>query len=250
MTNLQSFTKALSGLGYVNVDGAFHFSHELGPDVVFVPNSVAQCDIDIERYTIMVHEDVWMLRSHAVINRLTALTGQTQRIHGRACEIKRIDRGTATSFLEYYHTAGYINSYYKYGIYFQQELLAVALFAKCRTFQKSEKTITYKSSELTRFACKTGIRIVGGLEKVIQAFCLQYNVAHLMTYADREWTDGKTYFSLGFQKTGVTPPLTFWVNIHTGKRELFIDDTVNREGWCIKKNLGNIKLELTKNPRT
>lgn len=250
MADFKSFTKALSGLGYVNADGAFHFSHELGPDVVFVPNSVVQCDINTERYTIIVHEDVWILRSYAVINRLTALTGQTRRIHGRACEIKRIHRGTAAGFLDDYHTAGYTNSYYKYGIYFQQELLAVALFAKCRTFQITKTTTSYRSSELTRFACKMGFRIVGGLEKVIQAFCLQHDVAHLMTYADREWTDGKTYFSLGFEKTGVTPPLTFWVNKRTGKRELFIDDTVNRKDWCMKKNLGNIKLELTKNPRT
>jgi hypothetical protein len=251
MADFQSFTQEITGLGYVSSDNVFLFTHQQGPDVVFVPMGTMDHNIDSERYTIIIHEDVWKLRTHAVINRLKALTGQTRRVHGRACKIKRIDQKTAADFLENYHTGGYINTYYKYGIYFEQDLLAVALFAKCRTFQTTDRTATYKSSELTRFACKTGIRIVGGLEKVIRAFCLQYDVAHLMTYADREWTDGKTYFSLGFVKTGSTPPLTFWANTQTGERVLNNEDNnQQRDGWCIKKNLGNIKLDLTKNPRT
>ncbi|MEY4003214.1 MAG: hypothetical protein RIT07_1256 [Bacteroidota bacterium] len=251
MADFQSFVQEITGLGYVSRESDFYYIHPKGPDVVFVPMGIMSHIVNSDRYTIIIHEDVWKFRSNAVINRLKALTGQTQRIHGRACKIKRIDKITAAAFLENYHTAGHINSYYKYGIYFNQELLGVALFAKRRTFLTNDKSATYHSSELTRFACKTGIRIVGGLEKVIQAFCLQYNIAHLMTYADREWTDGKTYFSLGFVKTGFTPPLTFWASIKTGERLLYNDkNTQQQDDWSLKRNLGNLKLELIKNPRT
>lgn len=249
MVDLESFAQAITALGYQNGNKAHLFVHQNAPDVAFVPMNMSETELLTDSFTLIIHEDIWISRNIAVMNRLKALTGNTQRIHGRSCEIKRINRITAENFLNTYHTGGYVDTYFKYGIFYKQELLAAALFAKCRTFYTND--LAYKSSELTRFACKTGVRIAGGLDKLLQHFCLQYQVSHLMTYADKEWTDGKSYYSLGFQKTGETPSLTFWVNKETAERQLCRQNMdVSREGWILKKNRGNVKLELTKNPRT
>lgn len=249
MVDLESFAQAITALGYQTGIKAHLFVHPHAPDIAFIPTNMSENELSKDSYTLIIHEDIWKSRNVAVMNRLRALTGNTQRIHGRSCEIKRIDRITAENFLNTYHTGGYVDTYFKYGVFYKQELLAAALFAKCRRFHTHD--LTFKSSELTRFACKTGVRIAGGLDKLLQHFCQQYQVSHLMTYADKEWTDGKSYYSLGFQKTGETPPLTFWVNKETGERELCRQNmNAPRDGLIIKKNRGNVKLELTKNPRT
>lgn len=217
--------------------------------VLFVPAESGYPDPELTENAIILHEDIWQYHKTAVINRLLALTGATKRIHGRACELKRIDAETARLFLQDFHTGGFANSYFKYGLFYKNELMAVGLFSKCRSFQTADHQL-YKSAELTRFACKTGIRIIGGMDKLISAFCKEFNVLHLMTYADKEWTDGKAYYTLGFQKVADTPPLHFLINRQTGQRVIWKNNIpFDKDAWIPARNQGNIKLIRTKNPR-
>jgi hypothetical protein len=71
-----------------------------------------------------------------------------------------------------------------------------------------------------------------------------------MTYADKEWTDGKSYFTIGFKKVADTPPLLFWVNKETGQRIAANHENMEeKSSWISKSNLGNMKLIRIKNPR-
>lgn len=247
MTHLQDVSQALCEMGFNPMPKQRLFWHESGLTVLYIPTdenpeygSVANC--------IVIHEDIWLSRRVAVINRLLSLTGKAQRIHGRQCLVKRIDVATSKLFLDQYHIGGFINSYFKYGLFFRDELISVGLFSKCRTFRTADNQ-TLKSAELTRFASKTGIRITGGLDKLLNTFCREYEVNHLMTYADKEWTDGKSYFTLGFEKTGETPPLQFLVHKKSGRRTLAGKIPDYPDDWVLKNNLGNIKLIRIKNPR-
>ncbi|NBP05421.1 MAG: hypothetical protein EBV15_04255 [Bacteroidetes bacterium] len=249
MAVLLDFSRTLSEMGFIRDEETYLYKHATGTMVVFVPTEGAYELKHEQAFQVIVHEDIWLNRKTAVINRLTALIGNTNRVHGRQCRIKRIDGPTAQSFLNQYHTGGFAVSYFKYGLYFRDELVAVGLFSKCRTFQNESKQ-TFKSAELTRYACKTGIRIVGGIDKIISLFCHEYDVYHIMTYADKEWTDGKSYLTLGFEKVGDTPPLNFRVHKLTGQRiPADKHPSYNMEGWVLKSNLGNLKLIRIKNPR-
>jgi hypothetical protein len=236
-------------MGFVSTPTALKFSHPNGPDLIFVPADQNIPQTTSTKHTIILHEDVWINKFEAVYNRLQALTGKTQRIHGRSCIVKRINRTEAEAFLDYYHIVGYVNSYFKYGLFFRDELIAVGLFSKCRTFQ-TEEFVSYKSAELTRFACRSGIRVTGGLDKLINRFCIDYKVSHIMTYADKEWTDGKAYYTLGFEKVEDTSPLLFMVNKETLHRMKYEGHPIiDKQIWTIRKNLGNIKLVKIKKPR-
>jgi len=245
-----SITEYLSELGFTSVHNKMKFSHPNGPDLIFIPAVDSITENPKTERTIILHEDIWKTKIEAVTNRLLALTGKTQRIHGRSCSIKRVNRADAEEFLDLHHIGGYVNSYFKYGLFFRDELIAVCLFSKCRIFQ-SEELISYKSAELTRFACRTGIRITGGLDKLINRFCCDHDVLHLMTYADKEWTDGKAYFTLGFKKVGDTSPLSFMINKETLIRiPMKVHYEMDDQSWVIRKNLGNLKLVRIKNPRS
>src|SRR5690606_11649362 len=109
-----------------------------------------------------------------------------------------------------HHLQGYIKTKYNWGLMFGDELKAVACFASSRPMQSRGEH--YKSAELVRFATQSGWTIVGGLGKLIHHFLEEVAVNDLMTYADRDWSLGKGYDQLGFQPSGTTEPVFFYVD--------------------------------------
>jgi predicted RNA-binding Zn-ribbon protein involved in translation (DUF1610 family) len=83
-----------------------------------------------------------------------------KRIFARNCEIKEIkDTKKAKEFCEYYHVNGFRGGQYKYGLYYEDELLIVAIFAKYRD-----------AFECTRLCYKTGYDVIGGWAKIQKHF--------------------------------------------------------------------------------
>lgn len=212
-----------------------------GSRFVFIPMGKA-CMTGEHGFEYRIHEDIWIRRNSAVLNRLGALCGKNLRVHGRQCRIVRIDKLTAQAFLEQHHTGGYVTSYYKYGLFFKEQLLAVATFSKGRTLHREDGR---KSYELLRFATATGYSIAGGLARLIRHFILDTGAKHLMTYADIEWTDGSTYIKTGFHFKGTTPPITFRIDPQTCSRIPIsaASDTLP-VSWIVVKNLGNLKMVM------
>lgn len=230
------------GCTALNMGGCAGWSHPLtGAGFLFIPSGT-DCPPDENRFFYRIHEDIWKHRNSAVLNRLGALCGKNERVHGRQCRIHRLDKSAAQSFLDLHHVGGYVTAYYKYGLYFKGQLLAVATFSKGRTLHLEGGR---KSYELLRFATASGYSIAGGLARLMRHFCLETGATHLMTYADKEWTDGKTYRKLGFRLAGTTPPLTFLVNTLTSERMLMTTAEIQAAGpWIEVKNMGNLKLVL------
>lgn len=193
-------------------------------------------------FRFVIHEDIWRCHTRAVQTRINALLGVNKRIHARNCAIVRIDKNTAETFLNQYHTGGYVTGYYKYGLYFQGELMACATFSKKRKFNRPNSQ--YLSAELLRFAVKDGFYVAGGLHKLIANFIKETQINHLMTYADKEWTDGSSYLKIGFVHSGETQPLSFCINPATFERTLKKESC---PAHCIEvQNLGNIRFVITK----
>jgi len=191
-------------------------------------------------------EDNWFQHPVLISNRLKALMNQSQKIHGRETITKRIDKQIATVFLQANHLQQWANAYYKFGLYNKKnELLAVATFSKSRVM--IDGVIPYRSYELIRFASKSGITVVGGLSKLLSFFINQYQPAHLMTYADRDWSLGESYQKIGFKNVGYKMDETYWVHpnqLIRNKAKPLTEQEYAQKGFLPIYTSGSIKYVL------
>ena len=179
----------------------------LTPEVLIELQSVYVAD---DKLLIHLWEDVWLSRKRQVLSRLKSLCGVNQRIHGRSTLVKKMTREHAESFLESYHLQGSAGGRYHFGLYKGEELLSVASFSNKRTMKNRAEVHT--SAELIRFATKDGYTVIGGLSKLIKHYVQLAGPNDLMSYADRDWSQGKAYLSAGFQLKAVTPPVRFYLD--------------------------------------
>ncbi len=208
---------------------------------------------------VRLHRDCWQRHRDIVQSRILALLGQSKRIHGRKTRVRRIDKATADLFLATNHLQGSVLGKVRYGLFLQDDLVAVATFSGARRCLRGGQA--YRSFELLRFANKCHHTVVGGLDKLIQHFIKNHQPDDLMTYADRDWSDGRGYRKIGFVDSEVTDPQYFWLNMATQTRyyphrlplqipeeyqvngaeaALFLNQNGFRKVW----NSGNIKFLL------
>ena len=83
-----------------------------------------------------------------------------KRIFARKCVIKEIDTDTAKDFCEYYHVNGFKGGYKKLGLFYNDELLIVAIFGKHPKYE----------NECIRLVYKTGYDVIGGWAKITKHF--------------------------------------------------------------------------------
>ena len=196
-------------------------------------------------------EDVYLSKPELVKSRILAILGTFTRLHARHCFIERIDKPTADIFLEINHLQGSVKAKFKYGLFLKPQyverfmnmvvygerdndipkiiaplLIALATFSGGRTMKEGERA-DKRSYELIRFASLKGYVVVGGMDKLMKAFLEEHQPDDIMSYADRDWSDGRSYFKLGFTKIEHSLPQTFYVNLSTLKRistKYLIDD--------------------------
>lgn len=182
-----------------------------------------------------VWSDVAEQKPAIVASRLAALRGESVRVPGRLTQVRRIDKATAMAFLADHHLQVPLPGKVRYGLFLPERyyrvlptplgygtasaprpggvnelLLAVATFAQPR--QMKQDTQPYRSAELLRFANRIGFTVVGGLDKLLTTYLRNHPADDLMTYADRDWSDGASYRRVGFEAISDTPPQRFWVH--------------------------------------
>lgn len=183
-------------------------------------------------------EDVWLTKPGQVIFRLKSLFGLNKTIHGRKTKIQKIDKPTADKFLNANHLQGAVSSRCKLGLYYLDELVAVATFSALRKMNHSEN---YKSIELIRFAVLGGFSITGGLSKLIKYIKTLLNPDDVMTYSDCDWSSGEAYIKLDFEQIATLQAQHFLLD-EDGKRKLTKQDSENSEGDVF--NTGSLKFIL------
>jgi len=173
-------------------------------------------------------ENVYQDKKSLVQSRILAMLGIFIRLHARHCFIERIDKPTTDNFLEINHLQGSVKAKFKYGLflkpqYFERfgmvmedtdkgkKLIAVATFSGGRTMKEGERKAT-RSYELIRFASLKGCVVVGGMDKLLKTFTIEHQPDDIMSYADRDWSDGRSYEKLGFTKIKITEPQIFFIN--------------------------------------
>ena len=59
---------------------------------------------------------------------------------------------------------------------------------------------------LSRFCNKLGYNVVGGASKLLSYFIKEYNPSRIISYADKDWSIGSLYYTLGFENVGGNGP--------------------------------------------
>ncbi len=139
--------------------------------------------------------------------------GPSPGIYARNCSVRRIDRRTAAEFINANHRLGDTGSRYRYGLFVERStgageyvcpsgtLVAVAEFSNARRWLKGDRKIS--SYEWIRYASLAGVRVVGGMSKLLQAFIDEVHPDDVMSYADSSQEDGgEAYRKLGFEQEG------------------------------------------------
>ena len=183
---------------------------------------------------IIITEDRWRRQSEMMRARVLAHLEVFTPMFARNCEVRKIDKETAAAFLNENHSYGDAACRYRYGLYLKRytgkrveisrqarndsgytpvkpgTLVAVATFSNARKWIKGDKTI--RSYEWTRYASLPGVRINGGMGKMLKAFIKDVQPDDIMSYADLEWSEGAVYEQLGFNLEGQKAPVVFSVD--------------------------------------
>ena len=180
---------------------------------------------------IQLWQDVWENQTIIVKSRLKALIGISARIPGRLTLVRPLESDFFKEFLKKNHLQDSVKCPYRYGLFLKNmpqnqaflndpaiinDCVAVAGFGPVRLMPG--RGDRYYSGELIRFSNVLNHTVVGGLDKLLKAFLRDHPVQDLMTYADRDWSMGKSYERLGFQRVETTPPQEFWLDPKTQTR--------------------------------
>lgn len=221
-------------------------------------------------------EDVQRQKPAVVNSRLAALRGNSVRVPGRLTQARRIDKATAMAFLAEHHLQVPLPGKVRYGLFLPRRyyrvlpptylpaaltsapadelLLAVATFAQPRQMLRGGQP--HRSAELLRVASRMHTTVVGGLDKLLTTYLRNHPADDLMTYADRDWSDGASYRRLGFAAISDTPPQRFWLRPDEGVRSYenalpggLTETTARSLGYVPVFNAGSRKFVKTVNRR-
>lgn len=165
---------------------------------------------------IIIREDKWITKKDVMRWRILAHLGKFVRIHGRLCNISRITKTQADEFLVQNHLYDSPQAKHKYGLFYKNQLVAVATFSGGRPIVRNNKT--YRSYELVRFANYRNYVVCGGMGKLVSYFIAEQNPDDIMSYADVDWSSGKSYEKLGFKFNEYTEPQKFYLDTDTCRR--------------------------------
>lgn len=165
-------------------------------------------------------------------------------IFARNCTWKKCESKTATDFLNTYHIMNTTKSAFNCALVYKDELVALASFSKGRKMNRLKED--QRSYELIRFCCKDGITVAGGLTKLVLNFCREKKAGDIMTYVDKQLSDGKTFISAGFKKHSESEPHYFLVDKNSYERiPAKKEQDYDPAKFYMSHNTGNIKLVFT-----
>lgn len=120
------------------------------------------------------------------------------RINARGTKVRILDQIVADDFLDQHHrkkSALRSEVSQDLGLYFQDELVAVAVFTTPRTSGMRRKY----TSELLRMAFKKDVRIPGGASKLIAYYIRTFKPADFFTYQDTSGENTRVYEHAGMR---------------------------------------------------
>ena len=182
----------------IEFDGLYWHS-ELFVDKDYHLNKTELCE---EKGIQLIHifEDEWVHKKDIVKSRLKSILKLSDNIiYARKCDIRYVDSKTKRSFLNDNHIQGTVGSKVNVGLYYSGVLVSLMTFGHRPILQPSDY-------EMLRFCNKLNTSVVGGASRLLKYFVNTYQPKELISYADRRWSRGGLYKSLGMSFISDTEP--------------------------------------------
>jgi hypothetical protein len=228
---------------------AFEFNglfwhNEITKDKKYHLNKTEECE---KQGIQLIHiwEDDWIYKQDIVRSIISNKLGKTpNKIYARKCEIKEvIDNNLVRDFLENNHIQGFVGSKIKIGLYYNNQLVSLMTFGN-RRIAMGKKTTNQDEYELLRFSNKLNNNVIGGASKIFKYFINNYKPKEITTYADRSFSQGKLYETLGFKFDSKTEPNYYYIiDGIRHHRFNFRKDKLIKEGFNPNKTEHEIMLE-------
>lgn len=184
--------------------------------------------VGIQLFHIFGYE--WTWHKDIIKSMLRSLLHKNERsIYARKCEIKLVDGNDCRWFLNENHRQGNADSSYRYGLYYEGQLVSVMTFSNMRTTIGKKASNNDNTYELVRFCNLRNTNVVGGASKLFKHFLKEVNPSEVVSFSDRAHTTGKLYSILGFEVESYSDSGYVWVN--------YVNDSYYSRVACQKKNL-------------
>ena len=185
----------------IEFNGNFWHSEQGGTNSSYHLMKTEMCE-EIGYKLIHIFEHEWINKQEIVKEKLKAILGVDQeRIYARKCIVKEVSVKEKNEFLNKHHIQGEDKSVLKFGLFYNDELVAVMTFGYPRFNNEYDW-------ELIRYA--TSKHVIGGAGKLLAYFRRTY-VGSIITYADRRFSKGNMYEKLGFKLINITKPNYWWI---------------------------------------
>lgn len=191
----------------IEIDGIYWHSEASGKDKNYHLNKTKMCE-EWGIQLIHIFDDEILYKERIVKNRLRAILGKTPyKIAARSCQVREVPSKLYNKFVEKYHIQGAVNTAIRLGLYYKNRLVAVMGFNKSR-FNKGY------DYELMRYCTVSSFNITGGAGKLLKYFRKNYQ-GSIISYADKRWSNGSLYRSLGFTELEDSEPNYYYVKGNT-----------------------------------
>ena len=181
----------------IEYDGVYWHSDEY-KDQNYHLNKTLECNNKgIQLFHIFDTDDIDIWKS-MISNKLKLNT----KVYARKCLVKEITNSDAKSFCAQNHLQGACNAKINLGLFYNDELLEVMTFGKPRYNKHYEY-------ELLRLCTKKYYSVIGGASKLWKCFCQKYSPKSVISYANRRFSNGNIYETLGFKFLNETKP-NYW----------------------------------------
>lgn len=159
-----------------------------------------QSNIDL----IHITDQQWNEQQDIVKSIIKSKLGLLNKLYARKCTIKEVSVDDARLFFDKNHIQGYVGSKYRYGLYYNSELVACISFG----IPRYDKSYDW---ELLRFCNKLDYQTLGGFSKLLKYF-QRNNKGTIITYADCLRGYGDVYEKNGFTLQRFVTPGYFWTD--------------------------------------
>jgi hypothetical protein len=174
----------------VEMNGLFCHSEEEGKDKYYHLHKTRKC-LESGIRLFHIFEDEWKNKQEIWKSILRYNFGKVQnKIHARKCIVRPINQQDTITFLNNNHLQGYSNCSVSLGLYYNNLLVSNLTLGKSRF----DKNIEW---EIIRFANLLNSTVVGGFQKLFKYFIQTYDPKSLVSYADKRYSIGNIYQSIG-----------------------------------------------------
>lgn len=188
---------------------------------------------------IHIWENDWNHKREIVESVVLSKLGKSERIYARKCTIVEVSKNIADEFFNITHLKGAGKSGITYGLMHDNELVMCMRFARHKKHEW----------ELLRMSSMLGITVVGGMSKLLKHFTHTHNAQSIMSYVDRDISNGSSYYRNGFTLLSTTEP-SYWYVDKNGlvlQRQQFQRHKINANESEYTQKLGLIRIHNSGN---